>query len=88
MSTLFNSDSNGKRITTDILVCGYIADVCKKYQLLIPDEIKRICFAYWVTIIQMESKIEQINAALMRYYEYMGKGDEYNDNFWTYCEWY
>ena len=75
-SELFNQDSNGKRITTDILVCGYIADVCKQYQLLIPDEIKRICFAYWITLIQMESKIEQM----------LGKEDQYNDNFWTHCD--
>ena len=71
-SDLFNKESNGKRITTDILVCGYIADVSKQYQLLIPDEIKRTCFVYWRTIIQMHSMIEQVNVALGRYYEYMG----------------
>ena len=88
-SNLFARDSNGTRITTNILVYGYIAEICKTYQLLIPDDIKKIIFALWLTNIQMESsKIEQLNTTLMRYFNYMGRQDEYRGKFWWFCDEY
>ena len=38
---------NGSRITTDILVAGYIRDIAKEYKLLIPNAINGVCFAYF-----------------------------------------
>ena len=88
-ATLFARDLNGKRITTNILVYGYITDIGKEYQLLISDDIKRICFTYWLTKIEMESsKIEKLNTAVMRYYKYMGEEDKYGGKIWWFCEEY
>ena len=43
----FNVDAEGKRIETDILVAGYVRDCGKKCELLIPEDINKICFAFW-----------------------------------------
>ena len=44
----FNVDCNGKRIKTDILVSGYFRNSGKRYKVLIPEDIKGICFMYWL----------------------------------------
>lgn len=41
-------DSNGGRIQTDILVCGYIDNAMKEYNIEIPDEIIGLCFLFWL----------------------------------------
>ena len=41
-------DSKGERITTDILVSGYIKNVVKECNLLIADEIRAICYVFWL----------------------------------------
>ena len=43
----FTVDSHGKRIKTDILVCGYVRDMMNEYKLEIPDEIIGLCFLFW-----------------------------------------
>ena len=44
----FQVDSSGNRIKTDILSTGYIRqEIEKNGKLLIPAEIKQICFDYW-----------------------------------------
>ena len=40
-------DSEGKRIKTDILVCGFIREGGTQCELLIPDDINTICFLFW-----------------------------------------
>ena len=40
-------DSQGNRIKTDILVSGYIKELTKEYELLIPSPIIDICFLFW-----------------------------------------
>ena len=47
----FAVDGQGKRIKTDILVYGYIRDINKKFKLLIPDDINKICFEYWLITV-------------------------------------
>ena len=47
MATL-QVDANGIRIKTDILTSGYITQhIEKQFQVLIPPEIKALCFEYW-----------------------------------------
>ena len=47
MST-FTVDKNGNRIKTDILIYGYLRqEIEKLYKILIPSEIKQLCFEYW-----------------------------------------
>ena len=41
-------DAEGKRIKTDILVSSYIRENGKKCELLIPDDINKICFEFWL----------------------------------------
>ena len=41
-------DGDGNRITTDILVEGYIRENAKKYNVLIPLDINTICFLFWL----------------------------------------
>ena len=46
--TTLQVDYNGDRIKTDILASGYIRqEIEEKMKLLIPSEIKRVCFDYW-----------------------------------------
>ena len=46
--TGFQVDANGSRIKTDILTSGYLRqDIEKKFKILIPTEIKGLCFEYW-----------------------------------------
>ena len=41
-------DSQGDRIKTDILTAGYLRkEIEDKHKILIPPEIKRLCFDYW-----------------------------------------
>ena len=44
----FAVDSEGKRIKTDILVSGYVRNMGKNYELLIPEPIKDMCFLFWL----------------------------------------
>ena len=44
----FNVDSNGKRIKTDILVCGYIRHIMNNHKLQVPDEITGLCYLFWL----------------------------------------
>ena len=44
---LFAVDSNGQRIKTDILVCGYVRNIMDEYKIEIPDEIIGLCFLFW-----------------------------------------
>ena len=46
--TTFTVDSNGDRIKTDILACGYVRqEIENVYKIMIPSEIKQLCFVYW-----------------------------------------
>ena len=45
---LFTVDSNGQRIKTDTLVCGYVRNIMDIYNLEIPDEIIALCFLFWI----------------------------------------
>ena len=38
---------DGKRIITDILVCGYSRQAADEYNMTIPKEIIRLCFIFW-----------------------------------------
>ena len=41
-------DKNGKRIITDILTDGYLRQIIEKtYKILIPSEIRQLCFDFW-----------------------------------------
>ena len=53
MST-FSVDSKGERISTDILVAGYIREVTTNYKLFIPHDISGICFEYWLIQVSDE----------------------------------
>ena len=46
--SFFTVDADGKRIKTDILVSGWIRDFGKLTQLLIPNDVTKICFMYWL----------------------------------------
>ena len=47
MST-FQVNSKGNRIKTDILIAGYLRqDIEDSLKMLIPSEIKALCFVYW-----------------------------------------
>ena len=48
MTTVQNMDSEGIRIKTNILVSGYIRQLAKEYDLFIPEDIRSICFEYWL----------------------------------------
>ena len=44
-------DSEGNRIETDILVSGWMRKAERKFKLLIPNVIKKICFEYWLITV-------------------------------------
>ena len=42
-------DHNGNRIKTDILTSGYLrGEIETRYEILIPSEIKQLCFDFWL----------------------------------------
>ena len=47
----FSVAADGKRIKTDVLVAGYIRNLSKKYEFLIPGDINGICFKYWLITV-------------------------------------
>ena len=44
----FAADSTGHRIKTDILVCVYMRENGQKCRLLIPVDVNKICFQFWL----------------------------------------
>ena len=47
----FSVGADGKRIKTDILVAGYVRNIGKSCRLLIPDDINKICFKFWLITV-------------------------------------
>ena len=47
----FSVDAEGNRIKTDILVAGYMREAGDECKLLIPNDINKVCFEYWLISI-------------------------------------
>ena len=69
----FQVDSTGSRIKTDILTNGYIRqNIEEKVKLLIPSEIKQLCFKYWFINVcdewdkQFSNKAYEINGQCIK----------------------
>lgn len=41
-------ETNGKRVTTDILIAGFVHGIAMKYDMAVPDEMIRVIFMLWL----------------------------------------
>ena len=76
-------DNEGNRIRTDILTSGYIRqEIEEKLELLIPSDIKQLCFVYWFINVCDEWDIKytndkyQVNGQCLKLFK---SGDGFDD---------